>query len=76
MERQYYVERDHETAETSDRMEAARIAAEWEKRGYAVQTVVVDVTRESVQVADNTEGTPAAAERQVRHSRKTAGATR
>ena len=42
MERLYYVESEHETAETSDRLEAARIAAEWAKRGYKVDTVVVD----------------------------------
>ena len=42
MERLYYVESEHETAETSDRMEAARIAAEWAKRGYKVDTVIVD----------------------------------
>ena len=55
MERQYYVERDHETSETSDRLEAARIAAEWVKRGYKVETVVVNVTNDSVQLADNNE---------------------
>ena len=53
MERQYYVERDHETSETSDRLEAARIAAEWIKRGYKVETVVVTVTNDSVQLADS-----------------------
>jgi len=37
MERLYYVESEHETAETSDRLEAARIAAEWAKRGYKVE---------------------------------------
>jgi hypothetical protein len=58
MERQYYVERDHETSETSDRLEAARIAAEWVKRGYKVETVVVNVTNDSVQLADNNEVTP------------------
>jgi hypothetical protein len=55
MERQYYVEKEHETSETSDRLEAARIAAEWIKRGYDVRTVVVDVTDESVEMADSTE---------------------
>ena len=58
MERQYYVERDHETAETSDRLEAARIAAEWVKRGYKVETVVVNVTNDSVQLADNNDAIP------------------
>jgi len=58
MERQYYVEKEHETSETSDRLEAARIAAEWKQRGYKVETVVVDVTKDSVQLADTTEGTP------------------
>ena len=58
MERQYYVERDHETSETSDRLEAARIAAEWVKRGYKVETVVVNVTNDSVQLADNNEVIP------------------
>ena len=58
MARQYYVETVHRTSETSDRLEAARIAAEWEKRGYKVETVVVDVTDESVQLVDNTEVTP------------------
>ena len=58
MERQYYVERDHETSETSDRLEAARIAAEWVKRGYKVETVVVNVTNDSVQLADSNEVIP------------------
>jgi len=58
MDRLYYVEREHETAETSDRLEAARIAAEWIKRGYKVETVVVDATDESVQLADRTELAP------------------
>jgi hypothetical protein len=57
MARQYYVETEHGTAETSDRMEAARIADEWKKRGYRVETVVVDVTDESVQLVDNTDVT-------------------
>jgi hypothetical protein len=55
MDRHYYVESEHETSETSDRFEAARIAAEWVKRGYRVETVVVDVTDESVQLADQLE---------------------
>jgi hypothetical protein len=52
MERFYYVESEHETAETSDRLEAARIAAEWIKRGYRVDTIAVDVTDGGVQLAD------------------------
>jgi hypothetical protein len=55
MDRHYYVEKEHETSETSDRQEAARIAAEWARRGYKVETVVVDATDESVQLADSTE---------------------
>lgn len=56
MDRHYYVESEHETSETSDRLEAARIATEWAKRGYKkVETVVVDVTDESVQLADHPE---------------------
>ena len=58
MDRLYYVEREHETAETSDRLEAARIAAEWIKRGYKVETIVVDATDESVQLADKNEVAP------------------
>jgi hypothetical protein len=58
MTRQYYVETEHRTSETSDRLEAARIAAEWKKRGYKVETVVVDVTDESVQLVDNSETVP------------------
>lgn len=50
-ERLYYVEKTDETAQTSDRFEAAQIAAEWARRGYAVETVVVDVTDETVQAA-------------------------
>jgi hypothetical protein len=46
------------TSETSDRLEALRIADEWKKRGYVVETIVVDVTDESVQLVDNTEVTP------------------
>jgi hypothetical protein len=57
MDRHYYVESEHETSETSDRLEAVRIAAEWVKRGYKVETVVVDVTDESVQLADHPEVT-------------------
>jgi len=58
MARQYYVETEHRTSETSDRLEAARIADEWKKRGYKVETVVVDVTDESVQLVDSAEATP------------------
>jgi hypothetical protein len=58
MVRQYYVETERRTSETSDRLEAARIADEWKKRGYKVETVVVDVTDESVQLVDNTDVTP------------------
>jgi hypothetical protein len=58
MARQYYVETEHGTAETSDRIEAACIADEWKKRGYRVETVVVDVTDESVQLVDDTDVTP------------------
>ena len=58
MDRLYYVEKEHETSETSDRLEAARIAAEWVKRGYKVETVVVNVTNDSVQLADNNEAIP------------------
>ncbi len=58
MERQYYVETEHETSETSDRLEAARIAAEWVKRGYKVGTVAVDVTDDSVQLVDEAELMP------------------
>jgi hypothetical protein len=57
MVRQYYVETEHSTSETSDRLEAARIGDEWKKRGYKVETVVVDVTDESVQLVDNTKVT-------------------
>jgi len=58
MDRYYYVEKEHETAETSDCLEAARIAAEWVKRGYQVETVVVDVTDVSVQSADSVDAVP------------------
>jgi len=49
MTRQYYVERDRETTETGSRRDAARIAAEWVKRGYDVTTVVVEATDEAVE---------------------------
>jgi hypothetical protein len=58
MGRLYYVERQHETSETSDRLEAARIAAEWVRRGYQVETVVVDTTKESVEVVDTADVVP------------------
>lgn len=58
MERQYYVETEHETSETGDRLEAARIAAEWVKRGYEVETVAVDVTDDAVQQVDEVEVMP------------------
>jgi len=54
MERLYYVESEHETAETSDRLEAARIAAEWAKRGYKVDTIVVDEASGREQAPDGT----------------------
>jgi len=57
MERHYYVENEHGTSQTSDCLEAARIAAEWKRRGYVVETVVVDVNGESVQLADDVEET-------------------
>jgi hypothetical protein len=55
MERQYYVETENETSQTSCRLEAASIAAQWIERGYDVETVIVDVTDESVQTVDNAE---------------------
>ncbi len=58
MERQYYVETEHETSETSSPLEAARIAAEWIKRGYDVMTGVVDVTDEEIAVVDDAESSP------------------
>jgi hypothetical protein len=60
MERLYYVESEHETAETSDRFEAARIAAEWVKRGYNVDEIAVDVTDESVEIVEGSPGRPGA----------------
>jgi len=53
MERLYYIQREHETAETSDRFEAARIAAEWARRGYKVSAIAVDVTDDAVKLADS-----------------------
>lgn len=58
MDRYYYVEKERETAQTSDRLEAARIAAEWTRRGYQVETVVVDVTDVSVQSSDGADAIP------------------
>lgn len=49
MDRIYYIEKQDETAETSSRLEAIRIAAEWKKRGYDVETVVVDTTESLVE---------------------------
>jgi hypothetical protein len=69
MERQYYIEKDHETAETSDCLEAKRIAAEWTKRGYKVETVVVDVTDQSVQLADDKDISPSDSRAEVPVSR-------
>lgn len=54
MERLYYVECEHETAETSDRLEASRIAAEWIRRGYKVDTVVVDTVNGREDAPDGT----------------------
>jgi hypothetical protein len=38
----YYVEKADETFETSDSLEADKIKAEWERRGYTVTTTTVD----------------------------------
>ena len=51
MERLYYVEKADETLQTSDKHEAAKIAAEWIRRGYAVDVAVIEVTGETVQEA-------------------------
>lgn len=59
MERLYYVECEHETSETSSRHEAKRIAAEWAKRGYKVDTIVVDVTDDAVRQTDTPPATSA-----------------
>lgn len=66
MERYYYVEKDHETAETSSRLDASHIAAEWIRRGYDVTTVVVDVTDESVNTVDEITAIPPRTERTSR----------
>ena len=50
-ERLYYVEKPDETLQTSDRFEAARIAAEWIRRGYVVETVAIEVTDDEVREA-------------------------
>lgn len=47
--RQFYVLKEDETCQTSDRFEAKRIAAEWIRRGYDVETVVVEVTDDAVE---------------------------
>jgi hypothetical protein len=52
MERHYYVQKEDETAETSSRLEAALIAAEWEARGYDVETVMVEVSDEGIAAQD------------------------
>jgi hypothetical protein len=52
MERQYYVETENQTSQTSSRLEAQQIAAEWARRGYDVTTVVVDVTDDSVETTE------------------------
>lgn len=59
MERLYYVECEHETAETSSRLEAKRIAAEWARRGYKVDTIAVDVSESAVRLADFPRARPA-----------------
>lgn len=55
MERLCYVQREtrNATAQTSDRFEAARIAAEWVKRDYRISEIGVDVTEGSVQLVDD-----------------------
>lgn len=47
--RQFYVLKEDETSQTSNRFEAARIAAEWVRRGYDVETVVIEFSDESVE---------------------------
>jgi hypothetical protein len=58
MDRLYYVETDGETSETSSRLEAERIMAEWKKRGYHASTVVVDVNDTSVETVEKTSVAP------------------
>lgn len=48
-DRIYYVEKHDETLQTSDKMEAASIAAEWVRRGYQVDVAVIEVGGETVQ---------------------------
>ena len=60
MERQYYVETENQTSQTSSRLEAQQIAAEWARRGYDVTTVVVDVTDDSVETTEVAETASAA----------------
>jgi hypothetical protein len=38
----YWVEKSDETLGTSDSLEADKIQAEWERRGYTVTTTTVD----------------------------------
>jgi hypothetical protein len=47
--RVYYVEKPDETLQTSDQFEAAQIAAEWIRRGYDVETVVMEIGDEAVE---------------------------
>lgn len=47
-ERLYYVEKHDETLQTSDRLEAIDIAAEWVRRGYEVDLAVIEVSDEAV----------------------------
>jgi len=51
-ERLYYVEKHDETLQTSDRLEAINIAAEWVRRGYAVELAVIEVSDDTVTQAD------------------------
>jgi len=48
-ERLYYVEKADETLQTSDRFEAARIAAEWISRGYEIDSVVIETDDDHVE---------------------------
>ena len=43
-DRIYYVEKVDETLQTSDRLEAVQIAAEWQRRGYEVDVAVIELT--------------------------------
>lgn len=51
-DRLYYVEKPDETLQTSDRFEAARIAAEWIRRGYPVDVAVIEAGEQSVEETD------------------------